>query len=216
MLLTSVRVSPWSDLSIFVSVGRTMVMVPSSCSSAMRGGSWRVSDPLGPLTVSTRPSSVTSTPSGTVMGRRPIRDIGLPDVREDLAAQLGLAGLAAGHDPLGRADDDDAEAAEHARDVRLARVHAQAGLADPLEPRDDRHLAVDVLQLQAQHLAGAVALLADVGDEAFLHEDPRDLSLGARRGNDDLGVARPGRVADAGEHVRDRVGDVHGPTSSTS
>src|SRR3954464_11628245 len=216
MLLTSVRVSPWRDLSIFVSVGRTMVMVPSSCSSAMRGGSWRVRDPLGPFTVSTRPSSVTSTPSGTVMGSRPMRDIALPDVREDLAAELGLAGLAAGHDPPRGADDDDAEAAEHARDVGLARVHAQAGLADPLEARDHRHLAVDVLQLEAQDGARAIALFPEVGDEAFLHEDPGDLALGARCRDDDLGVAGPGRVADAREHVRDRVGDVHGPTSSTS
>src|SRR4051794_38403597 len=216
MFLTSVRVSPWSDLSIFVSVGRTMVMVPSSCSSAMRGGSWRVSDPLGPFTVSTRPSSVTSTPSGTVMGSRPMRDIGLPDVREDLAAELGLAGLAAGHDPPRRADDDDAETAEHARDVGLAGVHAQAGLADSLEARDDRHLAVDVLELQAQHRRGPLALLADVGDEAFLHEDAGDLPLGAGGRDDHLGVAGAGRVADAREHVRDRVGDVHGPTSSTS
>src|SRR3954469_502181 len=107
MLLTRVRVSPWSDLSIFVSVGRTIVMVSPSCSSAMRGGSCRVRDPLGPFTVTTRPSSVTSTPEGTVMGRRPMRDIALPDVGEDLAAELGLAGLAAGHDPLGRADDHD-------------------------------------------------------------------------------------------------------------
>ena len=61
-----------------------------------------------------------------------------------------------------------------------------------------------------------LALLADVGDEAFLLEDPRDLALGARGGDDDLRVARPGRVADTREHVRDRVGDVHLLTSSTS
>src|SRR5436190_17251736 len=107
MLLTSVRVRPWSDLSIFVSVGRVTVRVSPSRSSTIRGGSWRVRDPLGPFTVRTRPSSVTSTPAGTVMGRRPIRDIALPDVGEDLAAELGLLGLRAGHDPLGRADDDD-------------------------------------------------------------------------------------------------------------
>src|SRR5215203_1808701 len=132
----------------------------------------------------TRPSSVTSTPSGTVMGRRPMRDISrLPDVREDFAAQLGLLGLAAGHDPLGRADDHEAEAAEHPRNVRLLRVDAKTGLADPLEARDDRHLAVDVLELQTQEGGRPIALLADVGDEAFLLEDPRNLALGARGGN---------------------------------
>ena len=60
---------------------------------------------------------------------------GLPDVREDFAAELGLAGLRAGHDPLAGADDDDAEAAEDPRDVGLAGVDPQAGLADPLEAR---------------------------------------------------------------------------------
>ena len=61
-----------------------------------------------------------------------------------------LAACCAGHDPLAGADDDDAEAAEHARDVRLARVDPQAGLADPLEAGDDRDLAVDVLEGDAQ------------------------------------------------------------------
>ena len=60
---------------------------------------------------------------------------GLPDVGQDFAAELGLAGLGAGHDALAGADDDDAEAAEHARDVGLAGVDAQAGLADALEAR---------------------------------------------------------------------------------
>src|SRR3974390_2065464 len=193
MLLTSVRVRPWSDLSSLVSAGRgTMIWSPSR-STSMRGGSCRVSVPFGPLTVMVRPSSVTSTPAGTAMGRRPIRDIALPDVGEDLAAELGLAGLRAGHDPLGRADDHDAQAAEHPRNVRLARVHAQAGLADPLEARDDRHLAVDILELQAEQLRGALTLLADVGDEALLLEDAGDLALGPRGGDDHLGVPRPGR-----------------------
>src|SRR3954470_14275856 len=190
MLLTRVRVRPWSCLCVFCSVGRVTTSVPSSRLTVMSGWRARLSVPFGPVTVRLRPSIVTSTPDGTVMGRRPIRDMSsrLPDEREDFAAQLRLARLLAGHDPLARADDDDAEAAEHARDVRLARVHAQAGLADPLEARDDRHLAVDVLQLQVQHLTGAHALLAEAGDEAFLHEDARDLALGARGGDDHLGV----------------------------
>ena len=96
------------------------------------------------------------------MGRRPIRDMSvrLPDVREDFAAQLRLTRLLAGHDPLARADDDDAEAAEDARDVGLARVDAQARLADPLEAGDDRDLPVDVLEGQAEDRGGAVLLLA--------------------------------------------------------
>src|SRR3954464_3732600 len=120
----------------------------------------------------------------------------LPDVREDLAAELGLLGLAPGHDPVRGGDDHDAEAAEHARNVGLLRVDAQARLADPLEARDDRHLAVDILELDPEHLGRPRSLLVDVGDEAFLLEDAGDLALRARGRHHDLRVTRPGRVAD--------------------
>src|SRR3954452_21539912 len=188
MLLTSVRVRPWSCLWVFCSVGRVTTSVPSSRLTVMSGWSDRERVPLGPFTVTFRPSIVTSTPDGTVMGRRPILDMSgrLPDEREDFAAQLRLARLLAGHDPLARADDDDAETAEDPRDVRLARVHAQAGLAYPLEARDDRHLAVDVFDGEAQDLRRAVLLLVDVGDEALVLEDAGDLALGPRRGDDHL------------------------------
>src|SRR3954453_17068436 len=130
MLLTRVRVRPWSCLCIFCSVGRVTTSVASSRLTVMSGGRARLREPFGPLTVRLRPSMVTSTPDGTVMGRRPIRDIAfrLPEEREDFAAQLRLASLLAGHDPLAGADDDDAQAAEHARDACLARVDANAAL----------------------------------------------------------------------------------------
>src|SRR6476661_7350901 len=219
MLLTSVRVSPWSCLWVFCSVGRVTTSVPSSRLTVMSGCSARLSEPFGPLTVRLRPSMVTSTPDGTVMGRRPIRDMSsrLPDEREDFAAQLRLARLLAGHDPLARADDDDAEAAEHPRDVRLACIDTQAGLADALEAGHDRDLAVDVLEGQAKDRDRSVLLLGDVGDEALGLEDAGDLALGPRRGHDHFGVACARGVPDAREHVRDRVGDVHrSPTNSTS
>src|SRR5262245_54363464 len=118
MLFTSVRVRPWSCLWVFCSVGRVTTIEPSSLETAMSGWSVRLRVPLGPLTVTLRPSIVTSTPDGTVMGRRPIRDMParLPDEREDFTAQLRVARLLAGHDPLARADDDDAQPTEHPRD----------------------------------------------------------------------------------------------------
>src|SRR3972149_3173764 len=64
----------------------------------------------------------------------------LPDVREDLAAELALAGLHAGHDPSTRAHDDQPEAAEDARDLGLAGVHAEPRLADPLQGGRRRRL----------------------------------------------------------------------------
>src|SRR2546422_11745158 len=90
MLLTSDRVRPWSCLWVFCSVGRVTTRFSSSRLTVMSGWSSRVSWPLGPVTVMIRPLIATSTPDGTGMGRRPIRDIfGLPDVREDFAAELG-------------------------------------------------------------------------------------------------------------------------------
>src|SRR5688500_2711229 len=219
MLFTRVRVRPWSCLWVFCSVGRVTTMVPSSWLTDISGCRARLRVPLGPLTVTWRPSIVTSTADGTGMGRRPIRDMvdRLPDEREDFAAQLRLARLLAGHDALARADDDDAQAAEHSRDVRLARVDAQAGLADPLEAGDDRDLPVDIFEGDAQERRGAILLLADVGDEALVLEDAGDLTLRPGRRDDHFGVARPRRVPDAREHVRDRIGDVHRfPTNSTS
>src|SRR5450759_2344703 len=219
MLDTRVRVRPWSCLCTLVSEGRWTRSVPSSWTTFMSGCRSRPSVPLGPSTVIARPSTVTVTSAGTVMGRRPIRDIYplLPDVGKDFAAELCPACLRAGHDPLAGADDDDAEAPENPRDVRLARVDAQSGLADPLESGHDGHLAVNVLELEMQDRNGTISVLANGGDEAFVLEDAGDLTLGPRRGNDDLGMPSARRVADPREHVRDGIGDIHRfPTSSTS
>src|SRR5918993_439540 len=207
MLFTRVRVRPWSCLWVFCSVGRLTTMVASSRLTVISGWRRRLSVPLGPLTVTCGPSMVTSTEDGTAMGRRPIRDMSscLPDVREDFAAELRLARLLAGHDALAGADDDDAEAAQHPGDIGLARIHAQARLADALEPGHDGDLAVDVLEGDAQVGRRAILLLGDVGDEALGLEDAGDLTLGPRRRDDHFGVACPGSVADAREHVRDRI-----------
>ena len=210
MLLTRVRVSPWRLLWSLFSVGRVTTISSPSCATPMRGGSSRVSVPLGPFTVTTPPVERDVDAGGDGDGETAdTGHRGYQTYARISPPSSALLGLGAGHDPARGADDDDAEAAQDPRDVGLARVHAQARLADPLEARDDRHLAVDVLHPQPEELGGAVALLAPVGDEAFLLEDAGDLALGARGRHDHLGVAGAGGVADPREHVRDRVGDVH-------
>src|SRR5664279_5605502 len=135
----------------------------------MSGWSARLSVPFGPWTVISRPARETSTDAGTVIGSRPIRDIaGLPDVRQDFTTELGLVGLCSGHDSLAGANDNEAKSTEHPGDLGLARIHAQPGFADALEPGDDRCLAINVLERYAEHLVHAVALFLDFGDEAFL------------------------------------------------
>src|SRR5262245_25377397 len=94
--------------------------------------------PLGPFTVTSRPSMVTSTPEGTTTGIRPIRDIVclLPDVSEDFPAYAVFLGLPVSHQAGRRGNDRDAEATEHPRQVVLARVDPQARLGHPPDPRD--------------------------------------------------------------------------------
>src|SRR5215211_819911 len=118
MLATRVRDSPCSSLARRSSLGRTTCSEPSSARSARMGSAsvW-LSSPLGPFTVTVRPSMVTSTPVGTGIGLRPMRDMLVrllsPDVGEDFPAHAPLAGLPVGEQPLLRRDDGDAETAEH-------------------------------------------------------------------------------------------------------
>src|SRR3954447_9392718 len=75
MLAISVRVSPWSARDVRSSSGRLTSSVPSSCATSMGAATEWVSWPLGPLTVTCRPSIATSTPLGTAMGSLPMRDM---------------------------------------------------------------------------------------------------------------------------------------------
>jgi hypothetical protein len=76
MLLISVRDSPCSSLALRSSFGRSTVKLPLSSRSIVIGSAsvWE-SDPFGPLTVTFGPSIDSSTPVGTVIGLRPMRDI---------------------------------------------------------------------------------------------------------------------------------------------
>src|SRR6266540_5372049 len=60
----------------------------------------------------------------------------LPDLTEDLAADVTLARLPVGHEALVGGQDRDAHASEHTRELVGARVHAQAGLRHAPDPRD--------------------------------------------------------------------------------
>src|SRR5450759_4494207 len=76
MLLMSVRVSPWSDLETRSSSGRLTSIEPSSARATVMGaGTLCVNVPLGPLTSTSWPSRLTSTPAGTGTGSLPMRDI---------------------------------------------------------------------------------------------------------------------------------------------
>src|ERR671933_1204594 len=144
-----------------------------------------VSSPLGPLTVTCRPSIATSTPPGTGMGSLPMRDMllllsrdpGSPDEGEDFPAHALLVGLPVGEQARGRRQDRDAEAAQHAGQVGGLGVHPQAGLADAADA-GDRALPVGaVLQVDRQALAGRGVRDRPGGDVALLLQDLGDVSL---------------------------------------
>src|SRR5919112_4378756 len=224
MLAISVRVSPCRDLARRSSLGRLTAMVPSSWATVIGGATVWIRVPLGPLTVTRRSSSATSTPAGTGMGSLPMRDMllfapsssvgpGSPDVGQHFAAHALLVRLSVGEEPLARRDDRDAEAAEDLGEAVVLGVDPEAGLADAADA-GDRALAVRaVLQGDRQLLAhGALGGLRDLvaADVALLLEDVGHPGLELAVGHGHLVVVGLGGVAQPREHVCDRVGHRHG------
>src|SRR5690606_13861208 len=139
-----------------------------------------------------------------------MRDIfGLRSVHgaEELAADAGLASLAVDHHSLARGEDRDAQPAEDARDLVLPHVPAPSGTRNAPQAPDHR-LPLVVLQED-----GDLALLSVLVDEVVLDValaledvDDRQLQLAGR--DHRLLVPRHARIANAGQHVGDRIGYV--------
>src|SRR3954468_8283343 len=123
MLAISERVSPWRARCSPRSVGRVTTSSESCCSTAMSRDLRSSRLPRGPLTRTTSGSIVTVTPLGTGMGCLPIRDIQLPDVGHDFAADALAPCLVAGHHALGRGQDRGAHAALDLGDLAVPDVH---------------------------------------------------------------------------------------------
>src|SRR5579864_1008427 len=194
-------------------------MRPSVTATVMSGCTRRSSEPFGPLTRTVRSATATSTPRGIGMGSRPTRDMrdSSPDEAQDLAAHPRAPRVAVGHDAARRRENGDAETSAHPRDLGSAPVDAQAGPADPPQPGDDGRLARRTVAAVPQREAQLVRrFLVDfeVGDEPLVLENLRDLELHARRRYENRVVPRRHRVADARQHVCDRIGDhAHSVTS---
>src|SRR6056297_2315462 len=164
MLLTRLRVSPCIALVVFSSSGRVHVSVSPSCSMTMVPGISRESVPFGPFTAMLRPSIVTSTPAGTVMGDLPMRDMvptspspaWSPDVTHDLAADVALARLAVGHEAVGGGQDGDTEAAENSGHGAGVAIDPQARRRDATQAHDRAITVGRVLHLDRQHVADAL------------------------------------------------------------
>src|SRR5215475_3166817 len=212
MFATSVLDRPCSARTLPSSLGRVTVMTPSLWDTSMGSATSSDSFPLGPVTVTSRPLMLTSTPLGIGTGMRPIRDISVssPDVGEDFPAYAALDRLLVGHQATRGGDDGDAKTAEHPRQVVLLRVHAQPGLGHPLEARDRPLTGRPVLERDHEVLADLGVLDTPAGDVALLLEDLRDVNLDRGAGHaHGVVVGRVG-VAQTGQHVCDRVGHRHG------
>src|SRR6056297_2684389 len=215
MLLTRLRVSPCIALVVFSSSGRVHVSVSPSCSMTMVPGISRESVPFGPFTAMLRPSIVTSTPAGTVMGDLPMRDMvptspspaWSPDVTHDLAADVALARLAVGHEAVGGGQDGDTETTEHSGHGVGVAVHPQARRRDATQAHDRAVTIGGVLHLDGQDvphpLGGRRGLVP--GDVALLLEELSQCDLLLGRGHGHLVVLGRVRVANPGEHVGDRI-----------
>src|SRR5579875_3266846 len=212
MLAMSDRDSPCSARISPSSLGRVTVITPSEWETSIGAVTCMLSVPFGPLTVTERPSMVTSTPLGTVTGIRPIRDMAdpLPDVGEHFPAHALLVRLLVGHQAGGCRDDGHAKAAEHPRQVVLARIDPQPGLRDPLEPGDGALAAGPELERDDEVPADLGVLDLPARDVTLLLEDLRDMDLDlGMRHRHGVVICRVG-VAQPGQHVCDRVGHGHG------
>src|SRR5215203_510637 len=120
MLATKVRVRPCSDLLTRPDDERVSKS-PFSPRATLIGSATRCSSvPLGPRTLTSCPSTVTSTPAGISTGSLPMRDTSptssfrqSPDVGEDFAAHAVVVRLPVGQQTLRRGDDGNAEPAQH-------------------------------------------------------------------------------------------------------
>src|SRR5262245_52630473 len=207
MFATSERVSPCRARSSPRSVGRLTTSCPSSLSIEMRAGTFCVSSPRGPLTVTRPGSTATLTPSGIAIGCLPIRLIRFsPDEADDLAADASLLGGLARDQPARGGKDRRAHPPEDARQAVLPSVHAPAGLRDALEVGQDALAVAAELELDRE-LVEALALVdAVAGDVALFLEQARDLLLHPGGRHRRRVVHRLVGVANAREHVCDRVG----------
>src|SRR5450432_1007792 len=131
MLLTSARMRPCAARSgpRLPLRSNTITSLPSSVACLISIALWRgrFKVPLGPLTVTVSVVIDTVTPFGISTGLRPMRDIGLPDLAEDFAADAFFTGGAVGHHAMRRGDDGDPEAIADLRNVFRRNVRALAG-----------------------------------------------------------------------------------------
>src|SRR6478609_10587561 len=127
-----------------------------------------------------------------------------PDLTQKLATHLAATGFLVGHQTGGGADDRDTEAAEDARDLIVAHVHAATGPRHAADALEGRRTIFAIFQDDGQRLVllRTPLLLAHVGNVAFGLEQQGDVLLELVRGYASQLVARHGGVSDSRKQIR--------------
>src|SRR4051794_32265668 len=210
MLLTSVRVRPWSARLRRSSLARLTTIASPSRATVRSPTTSMASSPLGPFTRTDDSEIVTSTPLGTAIGCFPTRDMS-PHRAEHFATDVALARFRVGEQALVRRDDRNAHATEDTGHLLCPPVFAQTGTRRALDAADHALAIGRVLQADTQQVAGLVATRhhVEARDVALLLEDSRYGFLQLRGRHRNLVVERDVRVPQAGQHVGNRVGHRH-------
>src|SRR5262245_3043819 len=218
MPATSARMVPDMALAWFELPSALNSICSPFFSTATLGSAERAMVPSGPFTEMLPAAMVTSTPLGSATGYFAILDMAaLGDDAEHFAADAVGARLAVGHHAARGRQDRDAEPVHHARDVVASLVDAQPRLRHALETLDHRPAGV-VLEADSELFLRAavfVALIAgfvadgEVLDVALVLQYlcDRGLQLGGRHRH--FRVPNQLGIADADQHVRDRVAHAH-------
>src|SRR5574341_2407550 len=207
MFATSARARPCSARTLRSSPDREMtIWFPSTFAESPAGTGW-ASLPFGPSALTHPSATCTFTPCGMGTGFLPIRDIVAPSphVGEDFPAHLLLARVAVRDHALRRRQERHAHPAEDRRDPAVRDVDAPARRGHPHEPGDHLLVGGTVLEVHAQRPLLRILEQPEVLDEALVLQDLRDAHFQARGGDVDLLVLGAARVADAREHVGDRI-----------
>src|SRR4029079_8983079 len=181
-----------------------------SFSTATLGSTGRAIVPSGPFTWMFCASTLNSTPLGSATGFLAIRDISASSGHdaENLAADAGVARLAVGHHAVRGREDRDPEAVHDPRDVVPALVDAQPRARHALELLDHRAPRV-VLQADARFRLRALLAQREILDVSLVLQDVGEGGLQLRRRHLHFHMPDHLRVADAGQHVCDRIGHPH-------
>src|ERR1700730_5050094 len=133
----------------------------------------------------------------------------LPDLAQDFAADTLLARLPSGHYPAGCGQNINAQPTQDARDLTAPHINPATRPGDTLDVGDRGFVVVAIFQIDAQDLLPFLLRSFEVGDVPFLFEDACNLQLQLGSGNIHFLVPGANRVANACQHVCDRIGQPH-------